>query len=554
MTRMIRFGVAIALLFSLALIPDRTTRAETDCEAPPGHDCPAGDLLFLPLTTDQWKQAYDRFFGGDDPPPDKDTPQDTSGTPTDGTPKQQQDDPPPDTGTPPDTSGTPTDGTPKQETGPPPDTGTTPLAQPDMDARKAAIETVAMAIRGAAGTSGTDADNDSTTDDGSGTATATASWPADTPDDPDTVDTDDSAMGLSIAVVTADGQDPLAFRTKDMPNPDNESETLKKTATTIGGLPGFEHGFVISDSGTHAIVFTDKKQGTPRVEAVAAVTERSVVNFQVTAETLTRLGARFGNTYLGAQVTPPGQGAMTGSLTCPANTSCSVTTDGDDGVIEVTGYVFTGGRAAAPAVEAAEPAENADYLAFGVWMIEDYFADENGNQPAFAAFANGGTEFATPAPLTGKATYNGAAAGMYTEGAREGHFQADATLTADFGTQPETGDDDALGTITGRIDGIVADGVSMSDVIHLTAGAITATGSFAGSARMGAATVREDVATYPYNGSWSGRFYGPAAADGAKGVAALPPAAAGTFGVTGTMGAGDNAVTRSYVGGFGARR
>ena len=207
-----------------------------------------------------------------------------------------------------------------------------------------------------------------------------------------------------------------------------------------------------------------------------------------------------------------------------------------------------------PAVEAAEPAENADYLAFGVWMIEDYFADQSGNQAAFAAFATGGTEFATPAPLTGKATYNGAAAGMYTEGTREGHFRADATLTSDFGTQPETGDDDALGTVTGRIDGIVADGVSMSDVIHLTGGAITATGSFAGSARMGAATVKDDVATYPYNGSWSGQFYGPAAADGAEGVAALPPAAAGTFGVTGTLGASDNAVTRSYVGGFGARR
>ena len=312
MTRTIRFGVAITLLFPLALIPDRTRGEESDCVAPPGYECPEGDLEFSPLTEDEWEEAYNRFFPDDKPPPDTDNP--------------------------PDTSGNPNDGTPKQEAGRPRDTGT-PLV-----ARKAAIKTVAMAIRGAAGSSETDADNDSTTDDGSGTATATANWPADTPDNPDTVDTDESAMGmLSIAVVTADGQDPLAFRTKDMPNPDNQSETLKKTATRIGGLPGFEHGFVISDGGTHAIVFTDKKQGTPKVDAVAAVTERSVVNFRVTAETLTRLGTRFGNTYFGAQVTPPGQGAMTGSLTCPASTPCSVTADGDDGVIEVTGYVFNGG-------------------------------------------------------------------------------------------------------------------------------------------------------------------------------------------------------------------
>ena len=43
---MIRFAVAIALLLSLALIADRKATAETHCEAPPGHDCPEGDLLF----------------------------------------------------------------------------------------------------------------------------------------------------------------------------------------------------------------------------------------------------------------------------------------------------------------------------------------------------------------------------------------------------------------------------------------------------------------------------------------------------------------------------
>ena len=68
--------------------------------------------------------------------------------------------------------------------------------------------------------------------------------------------------------------------------------------------------------------------------------------------------------------------------------------------------------------------------------------------------------------------------------------------------------------------------------------------------------------TYMYNGSWSGQFYGPEPKTDTKGVDTLPPAAAGTFGVTGTdnMGtttganAGDDDVTRRYVGAFGARR
>lgn len=71
--------------------------------------------------------------------------------------------------------------------------------------------------------------------------------------------------------------------------------------------------------------------------------------------------------------------------------------------------------------------------------------------------------------------------------------------------------DDELGTITGMIDDIVAGGKSMSDVIRLNGGTITATGGFSGNARMGAATVKDNMATYTYNGHWGGQFYGPAA-------------------------------------------
>jgi len=114
--------------------------------------------------------------------------------------------------------------------------------------------------------------------------------------------------------------------------------------------------------------------------------------------------------------------------------------------------------------------------------------------------------------------------------------------------------DTSAGMISGTIDRIVAGGMSMSDVIKLNSAALTEDGGFAGNARMGPATVKDNVATYDYNGHWGGQFYGPEAEDDAKGVDTLPPAAAGTFGVTGTMGEGDDAMTRSYVGAFGARR
>ena len=79
----------------------------------------------------------------------------------------------------------------------------------------------------------------------------------------------------------------------------------------------------------------------------------------------------------------------------------------------------------------------------------------------------------------------------------------------------------------------------------------------------GVDTNDDDVLEYTYNGTWSGNFYGsnPAVEDDTTttGVdesmdAAAPDAVAGTFGVTGTEGEGDAAVTTTYVGAFGARK
>ena len=208
-------------------------------------------------------------------------------------------------------------------------------------------------------------------------------------------------------------------------------------------------------------------------------------------------------------------------------------------------------------------------MAFGVWMQEDDNSDDTANDPDFGAFAAGVSTAAVDVAVTGTATYNGSATGVYTEGSSVDYFQGDATLMANFGEEPEMGDDDDLGRVTGMIDSIVAGGNAMSDVIHLDAEDtdtgtdgvqnITAAGALSGRARMGAAgtdSVTGDV-SYTYNGTWGGQFYNgtaddPDTDDDESQVA--PGSVAGTFGVTGTMGEGDDAVTRSYLGAFGAHQ
>ena len=68
----------------------------------------------------------------------------------------------------------------------------------------------------------------------------------------------------------------------------------------------------------------------------------------------------------------------------------------------------------------------------------------------------------------------------------------------------------------------------------------------------GAAVMGEQEGPGPehtFNGTWSGGFFG----NGEK-PTDHPGSVAGTFGVTDTMGTGDDAVTESYVGAFGANR
>ena len=440
-------------------------------------------------------------------------------------------------------------------------------SETDADDRAEAITAWAGRIGAAAGSS-TDADNDSRASPT--LAAVTAAWPANTPANPDaTPPTEEVPMHLSVTVTNVDD---AAVESDTMGDADADPVVMPN-AKAIDGVPGFMYGFDIEFDTGRILVFTDKDQDDAPVEASDAVTARTVENVAVSTTTLTKLGTKVGNTYTGAEYTPTGEPALTGTLTCPDGTTCSVdATTAADGTVTinaVSGYVFTGSREAKAAVVAMDAAAQAAanrYLAFGVWLNEDGNNDGTVDDPAFGAFA--GTDSAT-APVDvaviGTARYEGSAVGVYTAGSSVDYFQADATLNANFGVAPETGDDTAQGTVTGMIDNIMVGGTAMSDVINLFGAEnnIGATGSFSGNARMGAPMVDGDVATYMYNGRWSGQFYGPTADDTTTNDVdeseVAPLSAAGTFGVTGTdnMGTMDDMeddVTRSYVGAFGAHK
>ena len=152
---------------------------------------------------------------------------------------------------------------------------------------------------------------------------------------------------------------------------------------------------------------------------------------------------------------------------------------------------------------------DAVYASFGWWLHKD---DVGGPEVAVFHSITGetaltGTDFTA---LGGTATYKGAAAGKYAinpglSAASGGHWTADATLTADFGSESENG------SISGMVDNFMAGGemmdwsVALGKVTFATANDGTFT-----SAGDGATTAGDDVVWTVGGvdgaeaGSWSG--------------------------------------------------
>jgi len=377
--------------------------------------------------------------------------------------------------------------------------------------------------------------------------TFAAAWAADTPDDPNR-DGDQSAEGMLQVTSTIGGGAAIVSDTVGTDaNGDGDFEDAGDTAPNarkIDGIGAFLHGFNVSSGGTRVLAFTDRMQATAAVTAVTGIT---LDNVEADAAKIDKLGTKSGNAYTGVEYDDDGDAntpAVMGTLTCPSSPSsapCSLTISGDT-VTEIEGYRFTGSRAA---VEGRDADPNDDYLLFGIWLNE---AAADGAD-TFGAFGVGGPGHAFTAgnvdALEGTATYEGKAVGAHHKtGVGINWFDADAMLTAKFGDETEGG------TIEGTINNIRVNGSeAMEDPIYLVETTIAAgANAFDGNAVMGMQS-GAGQATHDFNGTWSGGFFG----DGEE-VTEHPMSVAGTFGVTRETGTGDDAVTESYVGAFGAHK
>ena len=144
------------------------------------------------------------------------------------------------------------------------------------------------------------------------------------------------------------------------------------------------------------------------------------------------------------------------------------------------------------------------------------------------------------------ATYSGSAAGKYAlkpslSAASGGHWTADATLTADFGTEA------ANGTISGMVENFMAGGEAMDWSVALGETALTETGTF-DSATGDPATGDGVVWTIggvagAEAGAWSGGLRG-------EGDNNVPTVATGMF--SATHQAGTETIVGQMIGAFGA--
>jgi hypothetical protein len=197
-----------------------------------------------------------------------------------------------------------------------------------------------------------------------------------------------------------------------------------------------------------------------------------------------------------------------GQYTCTATDEGQCVSNEDDNGVRLTG---AGGWEFTPAPGAMVSVADSTYLHFGWWL------HKSSDGPEVVVF-HGVTEPAASAEeiaaLSGTATYSGAAAGKYAIDpvapgtyASGGHWTADASLTADFGTETTEG------TITGTIDGFMTDNGAEDWSVSLGETGLAAVGTFS-SEGDGATTAGDDVVwtiadeAAPEAGSWSGALHG----------------------------------------------
>ena len=280
--------------------------------------------------------------------------------------------------------------------------------------------------------------------------------------------------------------------------------------------------------------------GAPDVEADTGVLDRAVIDGDIPGDG-SHFAAKFNPNPTDND--PP----LSGRFHC-ATAPCSISVNDEGVLVAIQGYEFR------PEKAGDITRQDSDYLSWGVWLRIPKRTPtthaENADEAAIAtaaaaadiaAIAYGSRVFEVKAALTGSATYNGVAAGLYTAAGEVEYFDADVTLEANFGgksgddSTPLTSANDGrlLGTVGGRVTNIKAAGMDVEGSILLGTSQLTApaeandpqvdrTFSAGASGTLGDRGLR---------GNWGGRFYGPnhPAAGSVAERTHFPTTAAGTF-------------------------
>ena len=190
---------------------------------------------------------------------------------------------------------------------------------------------------------------------------------------------------------------------------------------------------------------------------------------------------------------------QTGRFYCAPGTvgGCAISIDEDGKIVGFVGYGWQ------PIASGMTPVPDADYLAWGVWLsVPDFFAGAT-NPAAAGAFASGSDVFEVRTELTGTATYDGVATGMYSAGGMVEYFDADVSLTANFGGTAGADSTPATGTL-GDNDGLLL-GVVTGSVSRIRAGGVSVAGSLTLGRAPVVADAPDDNTTPPHHDRLQGR-------------------------------------------------
>ena len=276
---------------------------------------------------------------------------------------------------------------------------------------------------------------------------------------------------------------------------------------------------------TYAVLATDNGKIASSSFPSGASTSRTYVEYD--ADTATGRASQFSGTFDGAS----------GMFRCVASGGCTVSTDamGKFNALTAAQWEFT------PNAGATVAKPDGDYLTYGFWL-DTKTKDGNVTQyETVQTFASSSLDPSTGlSTVTGTATYDGHAAGVYVheskkedgtlDTAMSGRFTADVSLKAYFdATTTRTAD-----TIEGTISNFDLDGGPDNTWnVNLSAASIDTDTGFTGNA----SGMTGD------NGSLSGRFHGTGDADDNT---VAPPVLVGEFNA--------NFVNGTAAGAFGARK